>query len=38
MDLVTLFGVFASGAMLVCYALEERNPGFRLALSAACGM
>jgi hypothetical protein len=33
---LTLFGLFAVTAMVVCYALERRHPGFILAFSAAC--
>ncbi len=36
MDRLTLFGLFAVTAMLVCYALESRGPGFILAFAAAC--
>ncbi|TMQ16462.1 MAG: hypothetical protein E6K82_23475 [Candidatus Rokuibacteriota bacterium] len=36
MDGLTLFGVFAVTAMLVCYALEERARAFVLAFAAAC--
>jgi hypothetical protein len=31
MDALTLFGLFAVAAMLVCYALENRSPWFILA-------
>jgi hypothetical protein len=37
-DTLTLFGLFAVSAMLVCYALEERSPIFVLAFAAACGL
>lgn len=37
MDALSLFGLGAVTAMLVCYALEERSPWFTLAFSAACG-
>jgi hypothetical protein len=33
---LTLFGLFAVTAMVVCYALESRHRGFILAFSAAC--
>lgn len=33
---LTLFGLFAVTAMLVCYALEERSPKFVLGFAAAC--
>jgi hypothetical protein len=36
MDALTLFGLFAVTAMLVCYALEERSPWFVLAFAGAC--
>jgi len=35
MDRLTLFGLFAVTAMLVCYALEERSRWFTLAFAAA---
>jgi hypothetical protein len=38
MDGLTLFGLFAVTAMLVCYAQEERSPWFILAFSAACAL
>ena len=36
MDPLTLFGLFAVTAMLVCYALEDRSHWFILAFAAAC--
>ena len=36
MDLLTLFGLFAVTAMLVCYALEDRSLWFILGFAAAC--
>lgn len=33
---LTLFGLFAVTAMLVCYALEARSPWFVLAFAVAC--
>jgi hypothetical protein len=36
MDALTLFGLFAVTAMLLCYALEERSRWFVLAFAAAC--
>jgi hypothetical protein len=36
MDSLTLFGLFAVTAMVVCYALEERSPRFVLAFAGAC--
>jgi hypothetical protein len=38
MDELTLFGLFAVTAMLVCYALEERNHLYILAFACACGL
>ena len=38
MDGLTLFGLFAVSAMLVCYALEERGRAFVLAFAAACAL
>jgi hypothetical protein len=38
MDALTLSGLFAVSAMLICYWLEERNPWFILLLSLACVM
>jgi hypothetical protein len=37
-DGLTLFGLFAVTAMLVCYALEDRSPWFVLAFAVACGL
>ena len=36
MSWLTLFGLFAVGAMLVCYAFEDRSPWFVLAFAGAC--
>lgn len=36
MDNLTLFGLFAVTAMLVCYALEERSRWFILAFAGSC--
>ena len=36
MSPLTLFGLFAVTAMLVCYGLEERSAWFTLAFAAAC--
>jgi hypothetical protein len=33
---LTLFGLFAVAAMVVCYAYEDRSPGFILAFAGAC--
>jgi hypothetical protein len=38
LDLLTAFGLFAVTAMLVCYALEDRNPIFVLDFAGACGL
>jgi hypothetical protein len=36
LDPLTIFGLFAVTAMLVFYALEDRNPWFILAFAGAC--
>jgi hypothetical protein len=36
MDGLTLFGLFAVTAMLVCYALESRSHWFVLAFAGSC--
>ena len=38
MDGLTLFGLFAVTAMLVCYALEDRSHWFVLGFAAACAL
>ena len=38
MDTLTLFGLFAVSAMLVCYALEERSRWFTLGFAGACAL
>jgi hypothetical protein len=38
MDGLTVFGLFAVTAMLVCYALEKRSRGFVLAFAGACAL
>ncbi len=38
MDKLTLFGLFAVTAMLVCYALENRSAWFTLAFAGACAL
>jgi len=38
MDTLTAFGLFAVTAMLVAYALEERNRGFILAFAGSCAL
>jgi hypothetical protein len=36
MDPLTLYGLAAVLAMLVCYALEDRHPSFVLGFAVAC--
>ncbi len=36
MDSLTLFGLFAVSAMLVCYAFEDRSRWFVLAFAVSC--
>lgn len=36
MNPLSLFGLFAVTAMLVCYAFERRSPWFILGFAAAC--
>lgn len=36
MNPLTIFGLFAVTAMVVCYALEGRNRSFTLAFGVAC--
>jgi hypothetical protein len=36
MDRLTLFGLFAVTAMLLCYALEDRSPWYILGFALAC--
>jgi hypothetical protein len=38
MDALSLFGLFAVTAMLVCYALERRSHWFVLGFAAACAL
>ena len=38
LDPLTLFGLFAVTAMLICYALESRSPWFILAFAGACAL
>lgn len=38
MDALTALGLFAVTMMLLCYALEERSPGFILAFAVACAL
>ena len=36
MDALTLYGLFAVSAMVICYALEDRSHWFLLAFAIAC--
>jgi len=38
LDPLTLFGLFAVSAMLVCYALEARSHWWVLAFAGACAL
>ena len=38
MDELTVFGLFAVTAMLVCYALEDRSHWFTLAFAGSCAL
>lgn len=38
MSLLTLYGLFAVTAMLVCYALEDRSPWWILGFAVACAL
>lgn len=38
MDTLTLFGLFAVTAMLVCYALEDHSHWFVLLFAVSCGL
>jgi hypothetical protein len=38
MDALSLFGLFAVSAMLVCYALERRSHWFILAFAFSCAL
>lgn len=38
MNSLTLFGLFAVTAMLVCYALENRSPWFILLFAVSCAL
>jgi hypothetical protein len=37
-DILTAFGLLSVTAMLVFYALEDRNPAYILAFAGACGL
>ena len=38
MDTLSLFGLFAVSAMLLCYALEDRSHWYILAFAIACAL
>lgn len=38
MDSLTIFGLFAVTAMLVCYALEDHSRWFVLAFAGSCAL
>lgn len=38
LDGLTLFGLFAVTAMLVCYAFEDRSPWFIAGFAVACAL
>jgi hypothetical protein len=38
MDTLTIFGLFAVSAMLLCYALEHRSHWYVLAFAVACAL
>ncbi|HQT77533.1 MAG: hypothetical protein B7Z80_27380 [Rhodospirillales bacterium 20-64-7] len=38
MDTLTLFGLFAVSAMLICYTLENRSHWFVLLFAASCAL
>ena len=38
MDSLTIFGLFAVSAMLICYALEQRSHWFILMFAVSCGL
>jgi hypothetical protein len=38
MSALSVFGLFAVTAMLVCYAFENRSPWFILAFAVACAL
>ena len=38
MNPLTIFGLFAVTAMLVCYAFESRSPWFILAFALSCAL
>ena len=38
MNLLSLFGLFAVTAMMICYAFEDRSSWFVLAFAGACAL
>ena len=38
LDGLTLFGLFAVSAMLLCYAFEDKSPWFILTFAGACAL
>jgi hypothetical protein len=36
MDILTIFGLIAVTAMLICYSFEERSPKFILGFAVSC--
>jgi hypothetical protein len=38
LDRLTLFGLFAVTAMLLCYAVEDRSPWYVLGFALACAL
>jgi hypothetical protein len=36
MDSLTLFGLFSITAMLICYILENKNPGYIFGFACCC--
>ena len=38
MNALSMFGLFAVTAMLVCYALERRHPCYILGFAGACAL
>jgi hypothetical protein len=38
MDRLSIFGLFAVSAMMLCYALERRSHWYVLAFAAACAL
>jgi len=38
LDALTLFGLFAVSAMLICYALEERSTWYIFAFAISCAL